>query len=674
MARKSRHKAPLKPRHAHHAALAAEKFAAARFADAAKYCRRALAADPTAADLWHLLAAALLSTQKTQPALEAAERCLRLAPDSAQYRNTHALILDAAGHHQDAEKHLAALVEQHPDSTDGWYNLGRLLLRRAEFAGALSCFSRVRSLKPDWNDALKNLGHACYGLKHIEAAEQAFLEAHAVDGNDPETLINLGRICQHQDNYEQAVQWFRLAVEASPDTATLLRLALLRPIFCEDAAAIDAHRERIGSDLATIARESLSLSDPASLLGAPLFYFAYHGRNDRDLSAAFGDIVHKAWQPVALPAIHRRRHRPRVAFVSAHFKRHAIGRLYAPLMERLSGGEFELASMSLGQHDDDIATRINAAADVPVAVPDNHDQARRALHELDADLIFFPDVGMEATGFWLAAERHARVQCMGWGHPVTSGLRTMDYFISSRWLEPPDAAAHYRESLVELLTWPVAYDNPGDPAAEVADRSALGVAAHERIYLCPQSLFKLHPDFDQYLGAILRLDDAARIVLIGSNVAWRTRLSRRFAGSLGELASRITFLPAQSSDAFYALLQAADVVLDTIHFSGGVTSFETIWSETPFVTERGDYMRGRVTAGLCDLLELDYPVADGPEDYATRAVTLAAAGPERTRCIDHLRGHKHQLLEFGDAVAAAYSDFFGRALEDAEPRVGDIAS
>ena len=112
----------------------------------------------------------------------------------------------------------------------------------------------------------------------------------------------------------------------------------------------------------------------------------------------------------------------------------------------------------------------------------------------------------------------------------------------------------------------------------------------------------MHPDFDCIVEGILRRDVAGKVAFIGSDEAWCARLRQRFADQMGSLANRVVFLPPQTAASFCQLLSSADVLLDTIHFGGGVTAFEMIWSQTPFVTTRSTYMRGRATAGLCDLL------------------------------------------------------------------------
>ncbi len=653
---------------------ATEYFAAGDLAAAEKTCRRALTQTSRNADLWHLLAASLLGQTDFDGATRAAHEACTLDTQNPDFDNTRALILNREGKTEEAESAWRALLSRHPRHADAWYNLGRLLLDIGRNEDAIEAFETALEIAPAWGNAFKNLGVGQFALGDHGAAERAYVKAIECDPRDAGSYVNLACLRQEADDFNGAMTLFRTVLDLGADDASLIRFALLTPIFCDDANEIGAHRARVLENLAVLARRSLNLTDPSRALAAPAFYFAYQGLDDLEFQTALGKVVARAWQPPPITTRYQQPHSPRVVFVSAHFKQHTIGPLYAPIIERLSRDGFELHVLSIGGHEDDIASRIAKGADRSVKVGADLNTARAALIEIDADVIFYCDVGMDPWTYYLASERLAPVQCVTWGHPVTTGLASVDYFVSSRLIEPPHGAAHYSEALESLPCWPVVYDPP-DRHQSTLTRSDFGFGASEHIYLCPQSLFKFHPDFDRYLAAILELDERAIIVLIDSRTAWRERLEARFAGKLGKHAARIRFLARQSTHDYAAMIDAADVVLDTIHFGGGYTSFEAMWSETPVVCERGQFMRGRVTAGLCDLLELTEPVTFGCTDYAEKAVAFTTDNAFRSRFIDALSTCKCKLLELDDTVLPAYRDFFLTTLAEAEAiRSGRIAS
>ena len=400
-----------------HAERAAENFAAGDLAQAERSCRRALARGTADGDLWHMLAAILLATNRLNDAHDAIARARRLSPADADYANTEALLKERSGDNNGAAQAWRSLLAHSPEHADAWYNLGRLALSRGHHREAMDLLLRAAQLRPRWADAYKNLGEACFAHGDIEAAETAFRAALQCQPADADSLVNLARLRQEADDYPAALDHYRAALATQVDDATLLRSALLMPIFCADAAEITTHRKRIEANLVALQDRLMQLVEPSRTVGTPAFYFAYHGHHDRALMSTLGDVVSKAWRPTPLVSV-TRAPRPRIAFISAHFKQHTMARLYLPLLERLPRADFDVALLSIGQHDGPLATRAMAAADHALAVPEDIDAARRGLSALAADVVVYCDIGMDPWSYYLAAERFAPVQCTTWGHPV----------------------------------------------------------------------------------------------------------------------------------------------------------------------------------------------------------------------------------------------------------------
>ena len=113
---------------------------------------------------------------------------------------------------------------------------------------------------------------------------------------------------------------------------------------------------------------------------------------------------------------------------------------------------------------------------------------------------------MDVITYFLAHARLAPVQCATWGHSMTSGISTMDYYITMI-NEVPDAAAHYTEQLVRFKTTSVFFLPPRKTNLEAQiTRESFGFPAAARIYVCPQSLHKMHPRFDAMIRGILEKD------------------------------------------------------------------------------------------------------------------------------------------------------------------------
>lgn len=164
------------------------------------------------------------------------------------------------------------------------------------------------------------------------------------------------------------------------------------------------------------------------------------------------------------------------------------------------------------------------------------------------------------------------------------------------------------------------------------DRSHFGLNDADHVYICPQTLFKFHPQFDTLLARILRGDPAATLVLLeATNAHWGELLRARFNITMPDVAARIRFLPQQHGADFINLLAISDVMLDTIHFCGFNTSFEGFAAGIPVVTLADDFMRGRHTLSLYRKMGFMDCVARDPDEYVDIALRLGTAPAYRAQ-------------------------------------------
>ena len=267
------------------------------------------------------------------------------------------------------------------------------------------------------------------------------------------------------------------------------------------------------------------------------------------------------------------------------------------LVEQLSRDRFEVIVFHAGGTIDATSAAIDRSADRAIRLPGRLGAARQRIAAETLDVLFYPDIGMESMTYLLAFARLAPVQCVTWGHPVTTGIPTMDYFLSSAALEPDGSEAHYTERLHRLSRLPAYFYPPVAPAGTLTS-AALGIEAGARLYLCAQSLFKLHPDYDAILGEILRRDPGdSSSSSRACRASWSRDWRERFTRACPDVSERVRVLPRLPTAEFLDLLWMADALLDPLPFGGGTTSYAALGLGAPIVTWPGPFMRGRVTYG-----------------------------------------------------------------------------
>jgi predicted O-linked N-acetylglucosamine transferase (SPINDLY family) len=254
---------------------------------------------------------------------------------------------------------------------------------------------------------------------------------------------------------------------------------------------------------------------------------------------------------------------------------------------------------------------------------------------------------------------------VSFGHPNTTGIPNLDYFVSNDLFEPREAAEHYSEKLFRLHDLPTLayYHRPAIPALEsrAAALAALGLPTGKPLYVCPQTLYKVHPDMDALIRGILLRDPKGLVVLIeGQFGEFTAQLRARFAANLPEVAARIVFLRRMGFAEFLRLLAVADVILDTVHFNGMNSSLESFAVGTPIVTLPSGLQRGRHTQAMYRKMHIDDAIARSSAHYIEIAVRIATDPEYQQSLRERILSRNHVL--FADLrVVQEFERFFVEA-------------
>lgn len=523
------------------------------------------------------------------------------------------------------QRHETKTVSFESESVDQVARRAAALQAQGNCVGAMEAFRKAIMLAPQRPDLHNDLGNVWQELGDQQAALASYRRAIELNPDFIPARQNLGYLLFNHGEPEQALDHYERALAAQPIPMNRVLAAAVLPVVYDSADDVNCWRERLTRRVRELADEGVRI-DTTRVQVPTNFFLAYQGRNDRDVMRDFGRIYQgvelcRAANGQALKP--RADGRLRIGFLSAYFREHTIGRLNLGRVQNLSRKRFEVTVLSAGRHHDEMAKAFERAADRFVSVPRQVEAARQIIADQDLDVLIYADVGMDALTSTLAYSRMAPVQCVTWGHPDTTGSPTMDYFLSSDLLELPGSDEHFTERLVRMPLLGIHYERPRRTEA-ARSRAFFGLDESRHVYLCPQTLFKFHPDFDAVLAGILNADPHGELVLLEGRVPnWTERLKRRFAHTLPDAEHRVRFLPAQPRHDFLSLLSAADVVLDPLHFGGGNTSYEALAVGTPIVTLPSQFLRGRITAALYRKMGFTDLVVDSESEYITTAVRLA---------------------------------------------------
>jgi protein O-GlcNAc transferase len=534
-------------------------------------------------------------------------------------------------------------------------------LARGNAAAAEAAFAQALQLAPNDVRVLQGLAAAASMVGRADGEIWALRRIVEVLPHEALAHAGLGEALRRYQRNDEASAAFFLARQRAPQDRQIRWLAWhTLPVVHADARAFERARTGWDAELAAFeaelaARPPTPAEGLALLLSGTNFHRHYLGGDVVAVQRRYGRIL-RTLARAAFPAFDamppgsggRRR---RIGFVSPHFCEHTVLKLFQRWITGLDPARFERITIPLGVQDDAWTARLRSQVDAHLPPPRRIDALPAAIRELKLDVLVHLDIGMHPYSQLLASLRLAPKQLQAWGHPITSGLDTIDGFVSSAAMEPADGERHYTETLHRLPNLGIDYARPAAPS-----EYRVALPAGIRGYLfCPQSVHKLHPGHDAAFAAILsRCPDHALVLVPHPLPHLRDALTRRISASLRtagiDPARQLVVLPKVSYADFLAVARGAALLLDSFGWSGGNTSLEALAQGTPIVTLPGETMRTRHTAAMLGLIDLPELVAADESSYVSTAVAIATEPERRAGLSATIAGRSGAL--FDDASIA----------------------
>jgi protein O-GlcNAc transferase len=623
-----------------------------------------------------LLNYAAVLKKQGRPAEAAAcyERITTLQPELAEaHWNLGAFVADQ-GRLDDAVAHFRRALAFKPDFVEAQHSLCMIAYEQGRPAQAIACLRGLVARHPRFANGALSLGKILSRQRKLDEAANSLQRAIAVDPGLAEAHLHLGYVHSARDHAAAALGCYEQAVVLDPENAEAhwsIMMAQLHAVY-ESEAAADESRDAFSRHLEELdlwASEARHGAMVAAVGNPPPFYLAYHQANNREMLRRYGSVCAR----VMASWLGRRRLAElgaergevlRIGVVSAHFQDHSVwNALVKGWFQHLDRARFALEAFYLGT-DFDQETRL--AQSLAARFEHGGTSLERWVHTIALrrlDALIYPEIGMDALTTKLASLRLAPVQIASWGHPETSGLPTIDYFLSAEGLEPARAGENYTERLELLPNLGCSYRSRTiTPAAP--DSGGLAIDPSIPLLVCPGTPFKYAPQHDRVFVEIARRLGDCRFVFFTYRVPelsakLRARLQASFAAQGLDADRHCLFIPWQTPAQFRGLMGGAHVFLDTLGFSGFNTAMEAIECGLPIVTREGRFMRGRFASGILKRIGLQELVADSEDRYVELAVRICQDSHYRARVRAQIAGRRSILFD-DPAPMRALEEFLAR--------------
>lgn len=668
---------------------------------------KALGFSPTNALALASLAQILFDENDFQSAKRLFLKADELKPNTASIANGLGLALMHLGQLKASREVFNNALAHHPAAFYPRFNLAGLEYKVGDLTQALQHYQLCLKLKPDDAAVYNSIGAVFFSQRKINQAFTAFERAIDLQTVSAEAHNNLGAIYIQRKQYQLALQQFSCALQlwsgfelahvnaglayqllGQPDLAkemlglavrisdteeVLPRLALcfldLRQLYASSEQQTESRQlyKKTIEDfhdfcltLDSNGRQSLQ-----ALIGLTQpFYLPYQGHNDKDLQMLYGKCLSfKKKRDRAISELARASGgRIRIGIVSAFFYDHSNWKIPIRGWMQATGETAHVVAYYTGTKMDRCTDEARRLAD---AFHQNlgFDEICLQIDRDQIDVLIYPEIGMDQLTARLASHRLASVQCTSWGHPVTSGLSSIDYFLSSDLMEPDNGQEWYSEQLIRLPSLSFTWQAEPLSNASLFSAKDFSLKQSDTIFLCVQSISKYLPQFDPLFAQIaLRVPGSKFVFIRADNDALQqilvSRLKHCFASLDLDMSAYVVFLERLNSEQFRGLNAVADVCLDTPLWSGCNSSLEAIMVNLPIVTWPGESMRSRHTSAIYQKMGISELTANDEISYVDLAVRLANDQQWYKDITEKIAMQKFRLAQGQKELATALNDFF----------------
>lgn len=606
-------------------------------------------------------------------ALAVCDEAIRLQTNSDKANLNKAITLNELKQYDQALLFFDKAITLNPNLAENYFGKGVTLYKLNRHIEALNQHTKAISLNPAYAEAFYHKGLVLHELKRYGEAVFEFDNAIRIDPQQHKYWFSKGVTSKELSRSEEARSYFEHALELSPNfyEALWANAFSYLPNILNGDEDLEFLRKQFISELEKFKELAPSKKIEASSKVVGLiqpFYLAYQDLNNKELLCQYGFICSQLmhhWQleHQVIPTVKKELGKIKIGIVSSHIYDHSVWHAITKgLLINLDPNLFEVHVFYLGTVFDEETSLAKLKA-TSFSSQDSSLLAWAKLScEKNIEVLIYPEIGMHQLTAQLANLRLCNMQIAAWGHPETTGLPNIDYYLSAELYEP-NCGDMYSENLIKLPNLGSCYYRlPITPVKREIDGLSFG--SDVPILLCPGTPFKYDPKNDWILIEIVKRLGQCKLVFFNHRAdlsqALKSRLEEKFSASNLSIDDHIAFIPWLDSGEFYHLMHQSSVFLDTIGFSGFNTAIQAIDCALPIITKEGQFMRGRLAAGLLKRIGLSELVATSDHEYIELAIKLVKDKEYRSAIKTKMIEMRPLLYEDTSVIRALESFLVGK--------------
>lgn len=672
-----------------------------RLQEAEKLYRQILAEDPAHADANHLLGLLAYQGGFLKEAIALISNAIKTDASQAMFHNSLGLALTGESRFDEAVTCFTHALTRKPDYMEAHNNLAGVYLKTGNYTKAIEHFRRVITLKPGHLEAHGNLGNALKNTGNFEAAATCYRTVIEAAPQHPQAHCNLGTVLQELGQIEDAIASYRQAIHSDAshvESYNNLALALqslgrldeaieclqkalpLQPDFAETHSNLGSALQQQGHPGAALPhlqnaiKQAPNHAKAHSNMGAALIELGHPQKaiahfekalelqpqfptafsnlllsqlylsdtdpvKNRDLARQFAGTINSPVLPIQN---HPNSPDPnkllKIGFVSADLRHHSVSYFLASVWPSLNSDTLQVFAYATSLIEDDMSQQLKNSVSVWRNLAGlSTDKQVETIQKDSIDILI--DLGGHTAhnSLQLFARKPAPLQVSWLGYSATTGLDAMDYILCDPWVVPESDNSHYVETPWRLPENYLCFSPPNEQV-EITELPAL--ANGYLTFGSFNNLTKLSDATVHCWACLLKALPDSRLLLKAKQLDqpdFKVSLIERFKGEGVEEDQLIFTERTKSLAAHFATYNEIDIALDPFPYGGTTTSAEALWMGVPVLTLKGDRFVGHVGESLLQNINLADWIADSPDDYIEKAVTLSQDLPALMQLCSQLR-------------------------------------
>ena len=516
-------------------------------------------------------------------------------------------------------------------SADELYKIAYNHLQKRNYGKSAGLFEKLLKDFPGNLSVLKNLSNCYVYIKEFEKAENCIKEIINIKPDEPFAYQFLASILKDQDKIEEATLIVNQGLEKGLiNEKWEVQKNLFYPKIPSDNNDIIKYRRKIEDEVEKILDVNFEKKldyDNDQIIVPPHVDLSYSNLDNLELNKKSVQAFKKLFRVLNDESYSKIevKGKIRIGIISEFFTDHTIGKLYKDLIFSLDKNKFETfifhsKKTSSGEIFNEFKKKEKEGILKNEVLPIKLSEKINVIKQFKLNIIFYPDIGLSIEFYYLALMRLAKYQITTFGHPETTGSNSIDFFLISKNCVNDNTQKHYSEKLLLTNYLPMVYPKPCTKRKLTEDE-----LAKKNIYSCPQTLFKIHPDFDQIIFDILEKDKKGIVYLIkDSNKVWYKKLIKRLSKNKKYDPKKIIFMDPLNYEDYLLHLGRSSVLLDPLYYGAGNSFFESMLFGTPTITFPTDYIKSRLVLGAYKQMEIKHPpIATSIQNYIDLAVKYA---------------------------------------------------